>query len=431
MQVSEENNLEQVRAEHARKIFELYQGKSKGFRNTFSVLFGFALIFLFVILMPYVSIKVKNAEISERLEVLSTEITQREQRITVYQKSQSGIEELQEQIANGPDRLRRFILAVEAEIDSPQAFSVQQSGLCDVLPPEERLNCRIEEELQSQFAGYQSILNQNVVSPLQPLDDEALAVIDLMALEEGLATLQATFEEKLAENPDFWRTLAEKEAFFAELDEEVDRAWREYGSVIKDQNKKLEAELADLQARKAQSEQQQAQLQTQEKQIGERLEQIEFPFGKIPVGLNESVALFPVLLAIGFLVSASLLVETMRLRKAFHTLYQQKDPSRTILTDRQIALITPLWIDPANPEQNQSLQFAILFIPAVIFIVTCGLIFYSWTIPDPFTGAGRLNQWVHGGLYVLSLGVFIYGSQLIFRESRRYSDGWPKQDDEM
>ncbi len=47
-----------------------------------------------------------------------------------------------------------------------------------------------------------------------------------------------------------------------------------------------------------------------------RLQNVETPFGWLPVGLNEAVLAFPVLLALVFLVSAAQLAEATRLRTA-------------------------------------------------------------------------------------------------------------------
>jgi len=44
------------------------------------------------------------------------------------------------------------------------------------------------------------------------------------------------------------------------------------------------------------------QLEKKRNQTAQRLEDIEFPFGKIPIGLNQSVSLFSLGLGIGFLI---------------------------------------------------------------------------------------------------------------------------------
>ncbi|MBI2951802.1 hypothetical protein HYY27_06905, partial [bacterium] len=55
-----EGHLEKVREEHLKRIFDLYEARSRNFRAIFGGLMGFSLLFLFVILFPYVSIQREN-----------------------------------------------------------------------------------------------------------------------------------------------------------------------------------------------------------------------------------------------------------------------------------------------------------------------------------------------------------------------------------
>lgn len=431
MQAGDNKRIEKVREEHCTRVFERYENKSKNFRTLFIGLVGFALVFFFFILFPYVSIHGENYRITERLENLRAEIDQREERIDAYRKAQDGIQKLQKQILNGPSYLREFILSLTEESDRLRLSPIQRDqplDPCGSPGTEEWVDCKVQRKVQNQFLEYGQIFSQDVIPPLQNLEDEYTILIDSTALKHELDSLQAMFETKRAENPRFWKTFNEKAKFYKELVKELKRFWSKYD--FEGQRRKLEDELKNLRTSKDQLDEQEKQLAIQKDELADRLKQIEFPLGKLPVGLIESVLLFPVVLAIGFLLCTSLFCETTRLRRVFHNLYQKKDPSQTILTDRQVSLVAPLWIDPANPEQNQTVKFTILLTPFVVFVVAIGLIFYSWTIPNAFSSAGQLNRWVYGGLYVLSLGVFIYGCWQVITELRRYSGGRPKSVDE-
>jgi hypothetical protein len=428
MSSNEQNDPDKVREEHLKQIFQLYQDKTKGFQKSFNILCFLALAFLFIILIPYISIKAKRAEIYVRLQDLSAEIAQLEPRSKLINSAIGGYNEVHKKLQNGPQDLRQFIISLEQQAqstESPIQQSTQQTirrlGPCESLAGKERLNCLVTKEVERLFAELQKSISQNFLGPLETLDAKMAASINLDALEAGLDALQVTFKNKLASAPNFWETFSGKGEFFLELNGEVDRFWLESGSVIEKQYKKLEEDLTNLQKDKMAFEQQQTKLQAEETQIAERLSKIEFPLGKLPIGLIESVAVFPLLIAIGFAISVSGLVETLRLRKAFQILYQQKDPGRTILTDEQISLITPLWIDPLSPVQNRIVRFAVLSIPFVVFFVAAAVILYSWTIPDPVTTANMFNDWMYGGLYILSLGVFVYSYWQLIIQLRQYT----------
>jgi hypothetical protein len=181
-------------------------------------------------------------------------------------------------------------------------------------------------------------------------------------LTKQLGSLQIEFKRKLEENPSFWKTFNGKVGLSFKLDEEVNLFWEKYDSTIEGHSYKLKQELSKLEDMQEQNKNELGKLKSKEKDIAHRLNHIESPIGKLPIGLNESVLVLPIVLAIGFLVCALLFCDTIRLRKAFHNLLQREDPGGVILTDRQIALIAPLWIDPVNPEQNQAIQLSITLI---------------------------------------------------------------------
>ncbi|HEX9971205.1 MAG TPA: hypothetical protein VGD14_03965 [bacterium] len=79
-----QQNLDKLVEEQTKQIYDLYQSNSKSFQNTFRILFSFALLFLFIILIPFISIKIINHRIIEQLKELPILIQQREEIIKSY-----------------------------------------------------------------------------------------------------------------------------------------------------------------------------------------------------------------------------------------------------------------------------------------------------------------------------------------------------------
>lgn len=416
----EDNNLSEVREKHLERIIGLYETRSKEFQRVFNGLVLFSLVFLFIILIPYASLKIEGRQISEEMQNLLVEIKPMQARFLAYEQAQAGIEDLRQQINNGPDELREHIKTLEEECASTSIFAQQPVCPSDNAERDSWLNQKVQEEIQNQLAAYQEIITKDVIAPLQTIDVSATD-IDLAALTEGLDSLQIIYPSKLAENPNFWRKFESKVSFYAQLDEALDGKWSTYESVIEAQSKILDDALTSLEATLVGQTERQDQLKTDEVAIEGRLSQIEFPFGKFPVALNEAVAIFPLVLSLGFFICTSQLFETMRARRSFHLLYQDNDPNREILTDQQIALIAPLPIDPLDREKNPAIQSAILLVPFVIFLVSCGLILYGWTLQDNLSDILIFTRWVYAILYVFSLGLFVYGYQRVIKEARHYS----------
>jgi hypothetical protein len=74
MPAGTEDPLDRVREEHLKRIFDLYEARSRSFRTVFSGLIGFSFLFLFLVLFPYVSIQNESHRIAERLKGLPEEI---------------------------------------------------------------------------------------------------------------------------------------------------------------------------------------------------------------------------------------------------------------------------------------------------------------------------------------------------------------------
>jgi len=432
MQEGKHQNLDKILEEHTGKVYELYQNKANSFQKTFRLLFSFALLFFFIIIIPFVSIRIINERTGLRQEKLKTEIVQKQEILDKYKNIQNAINGLHADLKNGPQQLRKFIFSPQRSniqmpilsqpnmpAQQPIQSPLQQS---DIIVDEISLNNRVQREVHRQFETYDTILRRDVLQPLKSLNNDTLVVIDMKSIEAGLDTLKEDFISELEQNPQFWETYSGKGGFYSTLDDKVQQFWDIHGSQIDKQSRFIQQQSDKLQEIQNKLDDRLNKMKDQEKQIGARLEQIEFPFGKLPVGLTESIAIFPIILAIGFLVIASQLRETIQLRKSFHQLYQRKDPTRTILDDQQIALIAPLWIDPVSPNKQKLARVTILAIPFLIFIVSGILILYNWSIPGFFAYADQLNWWLYGGLYVLSLVIFVYGYRQIFNEMRGYSN---------
>ncbi|MHC4270629.1 MAG: hypothetical protein ACYSTS_19535 [Planctomycetota bacterium] len=416
--------IAKVEDEHGKLVFERYKMRSNSFRKLLIGLVGLSLAFYFFIIFPYVSIQSKNYRIAEQLRNLPDKIKHQQKLVKAYEAVQNGIESLHDEIDNFPQKLRGFILLLEKkEIRQERGFPVQQmrqqmqqqhslnQDSCDSLQDEEWVNCKVRKEVLSQFDNYSRILNEEVVSPLETVGGKAISIINRDKLKNQLNELQKSFEMKLTQNPRFWKTFSDKTGFSVELTEEVNNFWREYDPIVKTETVKLEKELEKHKKEKDKLEKERSDLKAKNSELTKRLSTIQSPLGNFPVGLNDSVLLFPVAVAIGFLVCTFLFIETLCLRKAFHKLYQNKS---------QVILIAPLWIDPVNPEQNKPLRLTILFSPIAFFAGAIVLNFYIRTISDNLTGAGQFNWWVYIGLYILSLGGVIYGCRQIRTELRRY-----------
>jgi hypothetical protein len=150
------------------------------------------------------------------------------------------------------------------------------------------------------------------------------------------------------------------------------------------------------------------------------LQDIQTPFGQLPVGINDLVLLFPVLVAAGFLLMASLFSETLQLRQAYHQMCRLRDPEEEILDSKHVALVTPVWIDPLQSKLHRVYRIAILALPAVIFVAAIILLLVNRLLWGAFMEEVRLGTIIYAALYTASSLLIVEGSRRVLRALNAY-----------
>jgi len=107
---------------------------------------------------------------------------------------------------------------------------------------------------------------------------------------------------------------------------------------------------------------------------------------------------------------AILLSDLIILRNKLHSKYKDKDK----LTNEEISILFPLWIDPFTSRINRTIKFIVLLIPIVIFGISCILIWYLWNMPTTqhiiYTFPGKdLNIGIFLILYGVCSIIIAYG----------------------
>jgi hypothetical protein len=155
-----------------------------------------------------------------------------------------------------------------------------------------------------------------------------------------------------------------------------------------------------------------------------RFDEFEAPVvGKIPVGFNEMVAIFPISVAIVFVYLTATLRDLMLLKK--------KCTKSAKLSDATI------WIDPDRPKSEEgwtkiihsALAWTVLALPAALFFSSVWLISLIWGyVPerDPrfpvFTGAPDINKTIYTILYFFGTISFVLSLLVIYYTTRKKSE---------
>jgi hypothetical protein len=283
-----------------------------------------------------------------------------------------------------------------------------------------RAESLVNEHVGHMFEDYENILDQEILLPLEEIRNQETS-FDPEKLRLGLDTLKQALYHELESNPRFWQTYDGKLQFSDSLDEKVNHFWARYGAPIEAKEKQLASELGEMNAELQEFAAEQEKLTDLKAKLEERLDQIEFPFGKIPIGFAEAISVFPLGLVLVFLLCNAMLRDSIRLRQSYHQAVQSQSPEPEEEISKHVALVAPLWLDPLASGLSRTLNFAIYVTPFLIFIISCALIIKSWTIPGDEIAIGQLPPWLYAVLYLCSGALFLFGYWQIALALSNYS----------
>lgn len=404
------SDLERLRGDYLKQLLDRYEARSKGFRKLLFSFVGFGLLFLLLVLLPFIGLHRQRHAVASQL----AEVTQRSGVLDTlaagYRKAAAGLETLHRAIDHGAfelhDALQSLAQPAQPVQSTPQTpfqanagpSQLQPPDSCQSIPNANQMNCRVAEQVRGQFQRYRGMLEAGVLGPIRELPASSEAQPDTSLLRAGLDSLNLAFEARLTSRPRFWERFSGKEDFFGSLEGDVDKMWRGLG--FDAQQKSLEKTRREVSARKADLEKQRKMLEQEEDTLLVRMAQIESPLGKLPVGLLEAVQIFPLLMAIGFVWCGSVLLELVAIRSALYQGYRRRDPEQAALTDRQLNLVAPLWIDPAETRAQETGAGLVLLAPILLYAVGCSLVLYFWiALATPGT-TSTPDRWLYGTLYL-------------------------------
>ena len=450
---NDEKDFYELLEEQIRRIFLSYSSKLKLFKVIFSLLIVLGSFFFFTTLLPYIYIHIEKESISKQqndtlyeINQLNSKIKQVKNGIYILGESNNIFKALHDQIIRGPEDLRAFAVNLwlpNSSQTGPQHTVDKGFQNCSMMPrvTYEWLDCNVRTKISSQLDGYKQLLYHNITVPVLMVGEELLESKDKIALKEELDDIQQSLLDKLDNQKKemkiypqiFTLTMsgsAEANVIFNEMFLD---SWNEYEQIIGDQNNRLKDLLPKIQSNLGKKggdllsdlEDEKKRLQKTSDELLSQIDQIDMRF-KQPVSpfqnilLIEIIPLFPMSLALGFLVSISILRDVYQLRGALYQLYKKRYSESDMLIDQHIVVNAPLWIDPLKPTQNHIARFFVLVIPFLFFLITLIMLIYMWFFIhytfNLFSDATYFSRIMYGMLYTLSIAIFTYSFLIIIKE---------------
>jgi hypothetical protein len=300
------------------------------------------------------------------------------------------------------------VIPVIAKIDGPGATELRQKLISVRRLPQDRLTfwqtvdekAMFSQELETEIGSIVRALGQvadRAVVKLRDRSDELER--EVRRLREENAALQRDVDAARAEQE---RLARER----AQLTAEIAQTRAAQAEAEKDR-RKLKEQMDQLARDKARLAEAQSLSKGQQEEIAKRLSSIQSPFGTLPIGLREGILSFPLVVAVAYLLSAGSLASAIRLRATCHRLYREWDQRGQVVTDDQVALFAPLWIDPALGARAQPMAFTLLLLPAPIFLAAVALIAYISRISEAPPLRGTMGWGLYGLASLAALGAIL------------------------
>lgn len=395
-----------------------YLKRAGSFRKLLTGLLGFTAAFGFFIAWPYLAAVRQEAALTVELQRLDTELAQGKTRLQQLKRPQQAMQQLQRLINDGPPMLRAYIEATSRDLPFPYPDSdpacealrdpdTPQGGLplpapgspsqlplpgpsplqapvqqrqplpgrsapdrCALQQGRARLACRIDRFVQFQLCEYEQGFRHRVLPALAALQDGGGALFAPHELDRQFATLREALHRQVAGQPDFWHTYAEKGRMGVRLQQAVEERWQAMAGRITPLVAELDRRITGQHQRRKTLQADNAALLQQRKELAARLTRIRSPIGNLPIGLTESVLLFPIVLAIGFAMACAGLLEQLRLRHALRRAERQIDDNDKVLRSAQLAELAPLWIEPGMATLPRLARWSLLLVPLAAFAGT-------------------------------------------------------------
>jgi hypothetical protein len=141
---------------------------------------------------------------------------------------------------------------------------------------------------------------------------------------------------------------------------------------------------------------------------------LETPFGELPIGLTNLLAILPVGLVVGYVICILSLDHAMRARERLYHLYRKYYNLEIIDYDNEITTLAPIWLDPISKSKLKKIaQLLVLVVPIIlIFSLSVYLILNIWYTLEP-------HLIIAGETYTNSLGLL---KSLLTRNSVEFNE---------
>jgi hypothetical protein len=354
--------------DYGRTVLACYDARHRSFVRIYTTFIAFGFGFVAFILAPMMALKLDE-------QSLPGEISQQEEEL---QTIQPRLAELKAKNDALHEKLGPLIAAL-AKLDAEQAIKQREETAAREAQAQaqEQLTAKFRERSETQHVLHAARIAmdpekyRNLQEAAKRIYDEKIE--EKKALEVKIA--QLTVEEEALQ-----RDLAIVEGALKQIQTQreilANRALpiRQQATQIETRAKALEEKIAEASQKLTLGQDALTQMEHRRIDIQDRLRNFQSPVGALPLSLTEASLAFPFLVAVGFLICAILLADLLRLRCEYHRLVAAQQALGAETIRHRLALVVPLWLDPLKTAWRNSGGAALVFLPALAYVVIVWLL---------------------------------------------------------
>jgi hypothetical protein len=345
------------------RLWGEYEGGAQALRTLLTGLLLFVIAFLAFLAYPYVAIQGSLAALERRVDQAKRDKESLNVQLAKLQQVDASVDALAE---SGRAKLREQVGAWYAERVSDEIMTAKARAAMLAL----------WKDMQKQV--------EELVRP---------AAVDWKRADANVL-------KYLDEHPEFWQSYAQKGETVDQLDRAINGVIGPLRESCAARAGEIETKITSMNAevedrRKARDEQ------------AKRFKDINSPLGNLPIGLGESILVFPLIVAFGFVASAFRLQRLVRLSSEIETVYRVRDQAGKIITDDRLELMAPMSGVEWLRLRGGRLRLAVMILPALIFSAGVGIVLYSWSLSRELLAVPGSGI-VYSMLYIAALGAMIF-----------------------
>jgi hypothetical protein len=397
--------------DYGKTVLACYDARHRSFVRVYTTFIAFSFGFVAFILAPMMALKLDE-------QSLPREISQQEEELQTIQPKHAELKAKNEALHEELDPLNDEL----AKLDAEQAIKRREETAAREAEAQakEQLTAKIREKSETQHM----LRGARTAMKYATLEEAAKRIYD-EKLEEAKA-LEVKIAQLTVEEEDLQKDLSivERELERIRRQREIlaERALpiRGQATEIETHAKELEEKIEEASEKLARGQDALTQMEQRQIDIQHRLGNFQSPVGALPLSLTEASLAFPFIVAVGFLICAILLADLLRLRCEYHRVVSAQQALEAETIRHRLALVVPLWLDPLKTAWRNSGGAALVFLPALAYVVIIWLL-----TTDQFFDleAKRLDHHLirfYGVLYVAGVLFVLIGVWRILAEWSAY-----------